>query len=142
MADDVKSTVGRLYEAVNGGKLDLLDELLADDFVEHEEFPGFSPDRDGVKKFFEMVHAAFDGFRMDVEDLVVDGDSAAVRATLHGTHKGEFLGIPATGKTVAVPLADFAKVNDEGKLAEHWGVMDNLVLMQQLGLAPEEPPAG
>jgi steroid delta-isomerase-like uncharacterized protein len=142
MADDVKSTVRRLYEVVNAGNLDLMDELLADDFVEHEEFPGFSPDRDGVKKFFEMAHAAFDGLRMEVEELVVDGDKVAVRATLHGTHKGEFLGIPATGKTVAVPLADFARVGSDGKLAEHWGVMDNLILMQQLGLVPEEPPTG
>lgn len=142
MADDVKDMMQRLYDAVNEGNLDLMDELLAEDFTEHEEFPGFSPDRDGVKKFFGMARAAFDGFRMDVEDLMVDGDKVAVRATLHGTHTGEFLGIPATGKTVAVPLADFGRINGDGKLAEHWGVMDNLVLMQQLGLAPEEPPAG
>jgi predicted ester cyclase len=61
---------------------------------------------------------------------------------MRGTHSGEFMGIPASGKTVEVPLADFFRVNDEGRVAEHWGVIDNLVMMQQLGVIPEEPPPG
>jgi steroid delta-isomerase-like uncharacterized protein len=143
MPDQTKAMVQRLYdEGINGGKLELFDELLAEDVVEHEELPGFSSDRDGVKQFFEMLTGAFDGFKMDVEGIVADGDMASARVTMHGTHSGEFMGIPASGKTVAVPVADFFRVNDDGKVAEHWGVIDNLAMMQQLGVIPEEPPAG
>jgi steroid delta-isomerase-like uncharacterized protein len=141
MPDQTKAMVQRLYdEGINGGKLELFDELLAEDVVEHEELPGFSSDRDGVKQFFEMLTGAFDGFKMDVEGIVADGDMASARVTMRGTHSGEFMGIPASGKTVAVPVADFFRVNDDGKVAEHWGVIDNLAMMQQLGVIPEEPP--
>jgi steroid delta-isomerase-like uncharacterized protein len=141
MPDQTKASVQRLYdEGINGGNLELFDELLAEDVVEHEELPGFSSDRDGVKQFFEMLTGAFDGFKMDVEGIVADGDMASARVTMRGTHSGEFMGIPASGKTVAVPVADFFRVNDDGKVAEHWGVIDNLAMMQQLGVIPEEPP--
>lgn len=142
MSDQTKTSVQRLYEAINGGSLERFDEYIAEEMVEHEELPGFSKDRDGVKQFFEMVMGAFDGFKMDVEGLIADGDMASTRVTIRGTHTGEFLGIPATGKTIAVPIADFFRIDDEGKVAEHWGVMDNLAMMQQLGVVPEEPPAG
>ena len=142
MSEQTKASVERLYEAINGGSVDLFDEHLAEDMVEHEELPGGIPDREGVKQFFEMVMGAFDGFEMDVEAILADGDMASARLTMRGKHTGEFMGIPATGKTIAVPVADFFRIDGDGKVAEHWGVMDNMAMMQQLGVVPEEPPAG
>ena len=142
MADDTRAAMQRVYdEVVNGGNHDLIDELFADDFVEHEEFPGLSNDREGVKQFFGMMSAAFDGFRMDVEDLYADGDTAIARLTIRGTHSGEFMGVPASGKEIAVPTVDIVRFAG-GKAVEHWGVTDAMAMMQQLGAIPEEAPGG
>ena len=142
MADDARAAMQRLYdEVVNGGNHDLIDELVADDFVDHEEFPGISNDREGMKQFVAMMSAAFDGFRMDVEDLYADGDTAIARVTIRGTHNGEFMGVPATGKEIAMPAIDIFRFAG-GKAVGHWGVTDTMAMMQQLGAIPEEPPGG
>lgn len=142
MADDLHALVRRFYdEVVNGGNLDLIDELVAEDFVDHEEFPGMATDREGVKAFMGMMQEAFDGFRIDAEQLVAEGDIVAARITMRGTHSGEFMGVPATGKQIEVPGFDMVRFAD-GKVAEHWGVTDAMTMMQQLGALPEEPPAG
>ncbi len=142
MADDIRALMQRFYdEVVNEGNHDLIDELFAEDFVEHEEFPGISNDREGVKQFFAMLSAAFDGLRMDVEDLYVDGDTGIARVTIRGTHNGEFMGVAATGKEIAVPAIDIVRIAD-GKGVEHWGVTDAMAMMQQLGAIPEEAPGG
>lgn len=138
-SDRNKLLVQRLYdEVVNGRDLGLLDELLAEDFVEHEEFPGLSPDREGVKQFFAMFHSGFPDGTFAVEQLVAEGDVVAARVTIRGTHEGEFLGIPATGRPVEVAAMDFVTFRD-GKAAAHHGVGDMLALMQQLGVAPGPP---
>ena len=136
MADDVRATMTRLYEGINEGNLDLFDVLVDENVVEHEEFPGIPPGREGVKQFFGMMREAFDGFRFDVEDIVVEGDKGAARVTMKGTHSGEFMGVPATGKQVNVSAIDIFRLAD-GKIVEHWGVTDTMALMQQLGAVPE-----
>jgi len=71
MPDGIKPLVRRFYEEMSAGRLEVIDELLADDFVDHEELPGDLPqDRQGVKQFFTMLRAAFPDMRMDVEDLI------------------------------------------------------------------------
>ena len=136
MADDVRATMTRLYEGIREGNFDLFDELVDENVVEHEEFPGIPPGREGVKQFFGMMSEAFDGFRFDVEDIVVEGDKGAARVTMKGTHSGEFMGVPATGKQVSVSAIDIFRLAD-GKIVEHWGVTDAMALMQQLGAIPE-----
>lgn len=133
--------VRRLYESVNAGDIDGLGDLLADDFVEHEETPGLAPTKAGVMDFFRMSRAAFPDMRMDVEDIVASGDKVVARVRLTGTHQGEFMGMPATGKRIDVQLVDITRFGDDGLAHEHWGVVDTLSMMQQLGAVPEGPPA-
>jgi predicted ester cyclase len=82
-----------------------------------------------------MMAAAFPDFRMNVEDMIVEGDRGVVRAKLTGTHQGEFMGIPATGRSINLTVIDIVRVSD-GKAAEHWGAMDSGAMMEQLGAAP------
>ena len=136
MADNAQ-TVRRFYEEViNGGRLEMIDELLADDFVEHQEFPGIPATKDGVKQFFAMWHEAFSGTKATIELLVEQGDLVAVYGSWGATHQGEFMGIPGTGKQFDVPSADFVRFRD-GRCVEHWGVFDGALMLQQLGVIPE-----
>ena len=134
-------TVRRFYDLINAGEIEAFGALLADDFVEHEEAPGLAPTREGVMDFFRMNRAAFPDMRMDVEEVISSGDKVVVRARVTGTHQGEFMGMPATGKRVDVKLIDIMRFGDDGLAHEHWGVMDALAMMQQLGAVPEGPPA-
>lgn len=111
MTNDIRATMTRLYrEALNTGNLDLIDELVDENVVEHEELPGIAPDREGVKQFFGMIHEAFDGFHIDVEDMIVEGDKGVARGTMRGKHIGEFMGIPAAEKQIEVLVVDIFPV--------------------------------
>jgi steroid delta-isomerase-like uncharacterized protein len=131
----------RLYDLLNAGDVDGFGDLLAADFVEHEETPGLAPTKDGVKEFFRMYLAAFPDLRMDAKDVLASGDKVVARTRVTGTHQGELMGIPATGKSVDVQLIDIMRFGDDGLVREHWGVVDALAMMQQLGVMPEGPPA-
>jgi len=131
----------RLYERINAGDIDGFGRQLADDFVERNELPGIPPTKAGVVQYFQMLLAAFPDFRMDVEDVLASSDKAVARVRVTGTHKGEFMGIPATEKSAAVNLIDITRFGDDGLAHEHWGVVDQLTLMQQLGLILARPPA-
>jgi steroid delta-isomerase-like uncharacterized protein len=133
-------TVKRLYEAINAGDMEIFDDVVADDFVEHEELPGLEPSKEGVRAFFESFLAAFPDLRMEPVDILESGDKVVARVKVTGTNQGEFLGAPATGKAIDVQLIDIIRVGDDGLAHEHWGVMDQLTMLQQLGLAPEGPP--
>ena len=133
-------TMKRLYDLINAGDIDGFGELLAEDFVEHEEMPGLEPSKEGVKQLFHMYRAAFPDLRMAVQDVLVSGHKAVARVRATGTHQGEFLGMPATGKSVDVQLIDITRFGDDDGLAhEHWGVFDAMAMMQQLGAIPQSP---
>jgi len=138
---DNTMTTRKAYELINAGNLDGLGDLLADDFVEHEELPGFAPTKQGTLDWFQTLLTAFPDMRMDVEDLVASDDKAVARVTATATHRGEFMGIPATGKSMTMELIDIMKFDDSGHLSEHWGVADMMALMQQLGVVSAGPPA-
>jgi steroid delta-isomerase-like uncharacterized protein len=138
---DHNVSIRRLYDLINAGDIDGFGRQLADDFVEHEEIPGIPPTKDGVVQYFKMMLAAFPDMRMDVEDVIASGDKAVARVTVTGTNKGEFMGMPATGKSATVKLIDITRFGDDGLAREHWGVVDQLALMQQLGAIPAGPPA-
>lgn len=136
-----KEILGRMYEeAINGGNLDLIDDLLADDFVEHEAFPGLEPNREGVKRLFAASLAAFGDFRMEPWQYVEEGDLVVAWVQMTGTHQGEFMGVPASGNKIDLLLVDMVRIRD-GRISEHWGCSDSMVLMQQLGAMPP-PPQG
>lgn len=138
---DISDTTRRAYELINAGDIDGFGDLMADDFVEHEETPGLAPTKDGVLDFFRMYRTAFPDLRMDPEEVLVSGDKTVTRARATGTHQGELMGMPPTGKSVDVKLIDIMQFNDAGMIREHWGLVDMLSMMQQLGAIPEGSPA-
>ena len=133
---DYKEMANRWYgEVVSGGKTELIDELCAPDFVDHDPLPGTSADLAGIKEFVAQIRAAFPDLQVTVDDLIGEGDRLAVRSTMRGTHEGDFMGIPASGKKVEVSNYDFVRFEND-QAAEHWGVIDSAALMEQLGMAP------
>jgi len=139
---DYAVTMRSAYDRINAGDLEGFGTLLADDFVEHEETPGFPPTKDGVLDFFRMYRAAFPDLRMDAEDVLTSGDKTVARVRATGTHRGELMGIAPTGKHVDVELIDIMKFDNAGLVREHWGVVDTMSMMQQLGVVPAGPPGG
>ena len=111
---DQAATVRRMYDRFNGGDIDGFGEALADDFVEHEETPGLASGKDGVLEFFRIQRAAFPDLRMDPQDVLVSDDKVVIRSKLTGTHQGELMGIPATGKSIDVQLIDMIRFGDDG----------------------------
>jgi steroid delta-isomerase-like uncharacterized protein len=138
---DHAATIRRFYKLINAGDIEKFGELLAEDFVEHEVTPGLDPTKEGVMAFLRMNQAVFPDMRMDAEDVFVSGDKVTARVRLTGTHQGPFMGMPATGKRVDIQLIDIMRMGDDGLAHEHWGVMDTLAMMQQLGAVPDGPPA-
>jgi predicted ester cyclase len=127
-------------ETFNRGNIGLVDEFLSPDFVEREVLPpGIPSGREGVKLLAAMLHSAFPDFQATIEDIVAEGDKVVIRQTWTGTHMGEFMGIPETGNSVSFGVIDILRIAG-GKCVEHWGQMDNMALMQQLGVIPAEPP--
>jgi len=134
-------TMRRIYDLINAGNIDGFAALLADDFVDHEELPGLAPTRDGVTTFFRMYLAAFPDLRMMPEDVIASGDKVVARVRVTGTHQGAFMGMPATGRPIDVQVVDIMRFGDDGRVREHWGILDQLTMMQQLGAMPAGPPA-
>jgi steroid delta-isomerase-like uncharacterized protein len=134
---DVKALMRRFFdEVVNAHNLDAIDGLISADFVEHEGFPGLPNDASAVRGFFGMMFEAFPDLRLEVVDLIAEGDKVVTRCTMSGTHKGTFMDIPATGKRFEVATIEIVRF-DGDKAAEHWGVTDQMAMMQQLGVVPQ-----
>jgi len=136
LAEENRATVMKFIERVNKADLTVVDELFDPAFVDHEAMPGVPPTRDGLKQLFGMFLRAFPDMKITVTHLVAEGDLVVIHHLSTGTNKGEFMGMPATGKTVKyneMHLVRFAN----GKVVEHWGVEDSLTMMQQLGVVPE-----
>lgn len=143
MASDsgsTRTTIQRLYEeVVNEGRLEVLDEIASPDLVEHNPFPGQSQGVEGLKQRAGMIRAAFNP-RFTVEHLLVDGDKAAVMWSNVGTHVGEWFGFGPTGKPVVAHGVDIFRLR-EGRLAEHWDVVDVTDFFIKVGLLPAPPAA-
>jgi steroid delta-isomerase-like uncharacterized protein len=138
---DHAASMRQFYDHVNTGDIEGFLALISDDLVEHEEAPGFPPTKEGVSQFFTMLLAAFPDLRMEPEDIIASGDKAVARIRMTGTHQGEFMGIPATGKSMDIQGVDIVRFGDGGLCVEHWGVTDTMKMMQQLGVVPEGAPA-
>jgi predicted ester cyclase len=123
MSDANKELTRQFYLRLSAADLGVVDELVSDDFVEHEEIPGLEPTKAGARQMFEMFQGAFDHPKFNVEDIIAEGDKVSVRLRLTGTHHGEFMGIPATGRAINVGICDSFRIGN-GTILEHWGVMD------------------
>jgi predicted ester cyclase len=136
MTPEESKTLGRrIVDGLNSGNLDALDDVFASGYVDRSPFPGTTPDWEGLKQGLTSLRAAFPDFRYTIEDEIAVGDRFVQRLSARGTQKGEFQGIPATGKQAVWSEIHIARLLN-GKVIEHWGVVDELGMMQQLGLAP------
>jgi len=138
-AEENMQIVRRIYEEVfDKHNLAVLDELYATDFVYHS--PG-NPDlnREGLKQGLSAYVAAFPDVGMTIEDIFAAGDRVAVRFTARGTHQGEYMGVPPTGKQVTITSILIHRLAG-GKMVEDWEWEDQLGVLRQLGLVslPEE----
>lgn len=133
--DANKAIVRRYYEDVlNGGKTELLDELAAPDYEEHDPLPGQRMGLDGLKDRVTMFLTGLSP-HFTIEDLIAEGQKVVVRWTNSGTHVGDFFGIPPTGKSFQIAGIDVHRL-EGGKLAEHWHVVDVFAMLQQLAVLP------
>jgi len=131
-----KAVVRRVFDEVfNQGKLEVVEEIYAADYVDHSAPPGFPPGLGSLKQSVALFRTAFPDLKITIEDMLAEGDKVAVRLTYHGTHLGEFMGIPPTGKSLSEAgiAVDLLK---DGKIVEHWVLRDDMSLMQQLGMIP------
>ena len=135
-----KAVVRRCYrEVLEEGNLHLLDEIAVPDYDEHDPLPGQGTGREGLKQRVQMLRNAFQP-QFAVEDVIAEDDKVVVRWTSHGTHVGEFMGLPPTGRSYTIAGIDVHALRD-GKLAEHWHVVDLLGQLQQLGVLPQPAQA-
>jgi len=140
-AEDNKALIRRFVDEVqSGGNIDLVDEICSPEFVNHSAPPGIPADREGIKIITAMFRRAFPDSYFTVEDMVAEGDKVATRKTFHGTHGGEFMGIPPSGRSVSMGLIDIVRISD-GRVVEHWSMGDTLGMMQQLGVIPSGEPS-
>jgi predicted ester cyclase len=136
MSTEENKALDRRYveEVLNKGNIDVIDEIMAPEYVGH--VTGFPlANREGDKQFISMLRSAFPDIHFTIEDQIVEGDKAVHRMTARGTHKGEFNGIPSTGKRATVSVTNINRFAG-GKVVEAWAVIDLLGLMQQLGVIP------
>lgn len=134
--EENKALVQRSYDDFfNTGNLALVDQFHSNDYVGH--IPGLPPIQ-GLEALTHLASGyfcAFPDLHITLEEMVAEGEKVMTRVSWSGTHKGEFIGIPATGKQVTVTgMYQYCIV--DGKIAEWWDFSDNLGLMQQLGVIP------
>jgi steroid delta-isomerase-like uncharacterized protein len=131
------AVVGRFVEEViNQGRLEVADEIVALDFVELDPLPGQSQGREGLKEVIATMRSAFPDIHWVIEETIAEGEKVMSRFTWTGTHKGTFLGIPATGKSVSVKGVVIDRVVG-GKMTDSRILMDSLGMMYQLGVMPQ-----
>jgi predicted ester cyclase len=124
-------------EVFSQGRLEVIDEILAPDFQEHSQLPpGVPSGREGVKAIASALRKGFPDLNYRLDRQIAEGDFVAGYVTVSGTHKGEVFGMPATGKRAEWAESHIVKMVN-GKITEHWGVVDQLGMLRQLGLAPE-----
>lgn len=132
--EEHKALVRRFYAELDEGNLDVIDELVAEDFLDHDPppFPGLAPGRAGLRQAAEMFWAATPG-RHIIEDQIAEGDKVVTRLRGVGKHEGELAGIPASGNDLDVKAVSVYRI-ENGRIREHWSAVDTATNLQQLGV--------
>ncbi len=134
-AEENKALARRVLEEMfNKGNLDVADDLLAPDYVDHD--PAMPEDihgPEGFKQYVGAYRSAFPDLHLEIEEQIAEGDLVATRWTGTGTHDGELAGIPPTGKRVTLPGMEIVRISG-GKLVEGWEGYDSMTMMRQLGV--------
>ena len=134
-----KAIILRLLEEMDKQNFGILDELFADD-IKCYASGSFEPlDKETTKQLIAMFYGSFPDYTHTIEDVIAKDDKVVIRCIYRGTHKGDFMDIPATGKTIEYSGSSIWQLRD-GKIKEVWVVEDMLTFMQQLGmeLKPKE----
>lgn len=135
-AEENRAVIRRAYEEVwNQRNVAVVDEIAAEDFLNHAAPPDRQRGRQSLKDVVRMFERAFPDFRYEVLDVIAEDEKIAVRDVLTGTHDGDFMGISATGNQVTMEAIHIYRFS-EGQLAEHWVARDDLGMMRQLGVMP------
>ena len=129
---NLRQTYQAIIDAVSAADPDALDDLIAEDIVDHNAMPGQAPGRAGIKNWMTMLHDVFAQFSGVVEDTVVEGDKVAARVTWHGIHRGDFMGVPGTGVPVAMQSLHILSFRD-GLATDWWGTPDIYGALRQVG---------
>ena len=129
-----KSLVRRFYEEIDKGNIEVLDELVAEDYIDHNPppFPGIGAGREGLKQAFRIFQAATPGTHR-IEEQIADGDKVVTRLTSTGKHEGDLPGAPRTGNDLKMTSITIHRIAN-GKLAEKWSEKDVLGFLQQIGV--------
>ena len=135
VSENIATLMRFVEEVINQGRLDAADELVEEDFIELDPLPGQRQGREGLKEVIAMIRAGFPDLHWVIDETVAADDKVVSRFTWTGTHKGAFLGIPATGKVVTVHGVVIDRPH-AGKMADSRILMDTFGLMQQLGVIP------
>ncbi len=122
-----------LDEAWNKGNLDIIDEIMAPDYARYT--PAARLDREGQKRRIAGFRQALPDVHLDIDRIVAEDDQVAFRVVIRGTHQGPLLGVAPTGNFVTISATDIVRFAG-GKIVEHWGNMDELGLLRQLGALP------
>ena len=136
MSEQNKAVFEKLMSALNAKDMAAMESLIADDFVDNDAMPGMAPGRQGMIDMMRMFVGAFPDLNVVVEHWVAEGDLVVGVMTTKGTQTGEFMGMPASGKKFSVREMHMVRVAN-GKMAEHWGLSNEMSMLQQLGLMPE-----
>jgi len=140
--DELKAKAQRIWEEIfPAGDAEALAEVIAPDSIEHGARPGEPPGLEGAVRTMHWLGRVFSEQRWEIHQVIGEGETVVVHATHHARHTGELMGIPPTGREVAYDYVHIVRFRD-GKVAEHWGVHDNLTLMRQLGMPPMPATAG
>lgn len=121
-----------LGELINAGAFDRLGEVFAENAVDHDPAPGQGQGAAGFRKFWTELGTGFPDAHIEPQTLVADDEQVAIAYTLTGSHEGEFLGVPATGKRIEARGIQVGRFSD-GMIVERWGSSDVLGMLQQLG---------
>ena len=136
MAHNYRAIAAKVYSIFERGAVDELSGIFTPAFIEHDELPGSTATGlDLVKEWVQMSHTGLPDARYHLESVVGSGNQVVCRVRLTGTHRGEFMGIPATGNKVDILLMDWVRLTPSGRVAEHWGTGQEGKLMAQLGVA-------
>ena len=130
-----KAAARRIVEGINSGDMSIIDELLTENYVNHNSYPGIPSGREGTRQSLSALRAAFPDFRYTIEEEIAEGDMVVHRLTGRVTMQGEYQGMPPTGKQATWQEIHIGRFED-GKIAEHWATFDELGALQQLGLLP------
>jgi steroid delta-isomerase-like uncharacterized protein len=134
MPRDVANEMRRFWEeAFNGRDLSVLDDLIADDYVNHAALPGTPPGRAGQAAVLQRLWSAFPDARFEITNLAVDGDVVICIGTMSGTHEGELMGVPASGRRIEWRMCHLMTFDADGRAVEHSAIRDDLGLMRQMG---------